>query len=301
MSILPPAASTPEEHIAQNFGYFAYFLNHPEIGPIIRWAGAARWDTTRLQAELAKTAWWRTTAASARVWEATIAQDPATAQAKRLQMNQLVRTLAGEGGISEAPWLTEISELALRFGWDERQIRTAVAGKIDWYDTGAAANAGELPGSIGETVIAVKQMAAEHFISINDRTAFEWGKAVFSGMMTQDGLLTEIRRQAKSKFTHLADQIDQGFTMRQLFDPYRQEIARTLDMAPESVDFVNDPRWQRVLSVADAQTGKVRPMTLAEASTYARSQPEFAKSRTGRSEAAELSQALAEEMGRAKF
>lgn len=295
----PPV--TDQQYIAENFGYFAYFLGVPEVGPIVMQAGRERWAPARLYSEIANTAWWRTTSAAARTWEALVAQDPQTAQAKRDQMGQLIKTLAGEAGILEAPWLTEIAELGLRYGWDERQIKAAIAGKATYYNTGAAANAGEIPGSIGASVMAVKQMAADHFISISDRTAFEWGRMIFSGQMTNQGILSEVRRQAKSKFTHLAEQIDQGITPRQLFDPYRQEIARTLDMSPESIDFTNDLRWQRVLSVHDAATNKVRPMTLAEADIYARNQPEFQKSRTGRTEASRMTKALVAEMGEAKF
>jgi hypothetical protein len=288
------------DYIKTNFGYFSYFLNIPEVGQALRDAANAGEDANRLYQRIANTNWWKQTSAAARTWDALVAEDPATAQAKRNQMTVLIRNMAGEGGISYDQ-VAGLVEPALRLGLDEASIRSAIASSITWTNSGASSRGGDLPGSIGEAVQRIQQTAQDYFVLIGDRTAFEWGRKIFSGEMTLEGAASEIRRQAISKFPNLAEQIGQGFTLNDLFDPYRQEIARTLEMAPEAVDFVGDPRWQRVLSVADSNNGKVRPMTLSEAVQYARKQDEFRTTRTANQEGASLARAITENMGKAAF
>jgi len=66
----------------------------------------------------------------------------------------------------------------------------------------------------------------------------------YNGMMvTEDSILQKAQRTAKGQYAHLADQIDAGVSLDDIFYNYKAYAARTLGVDPSEIDFVNDPKW----------------------------------------------------------
>ena len=59
---------SPESFARANYGYLAGFINHPDIGPILKQAAAEDWDEARLYGAVSATEWWRNTSAAQRTW-----------------------------------------------------------------------------------------------------------------------------------------------------------------------------------------------------------------------------------------
>jgi hypothetical protein len=73
--------------------------------------------------------------------------------------------------------------------------------------------------------------------------------AVLSGqpykgqVMTEDSLLAKAKAAAKGLYSHLAPQIDAGLSLDDIFKNYRTYAATLLELDPNEIDFVNNPKW----------------------------------------------------------
>jgi hypothetical protein len=105
---------------------------------------------------------------------------------------------------------------------------------------------------------------------------------------------------AQGKFPSLSNDIASGITPSQYFDPITQDIARTLEIPPDSIDYTQ-PKWAQVLQYKDPSSGETRPMTDAEAMNWARQQPEWQNTSAAASSAASTVKALSSAFGAAKF
>jgi len=74
----------------------------------------------------------------------------------------------------------------------------------------------------------------------------------YNGMMvTEDSILQKAQRTAKGQYSHLADQIDAGVSLEDIFYNYKAYAARTLGVDPSEIDWVNDPKWAEAFGSKD--------------------------------------------------
>lgn len=74
----------------------------------------------------------------------------------------------------------------------------------------------------------------------------------YNGMMvTEESILQKAQRTAKGQYGHLADQIDAGVSLEDIFYNYKAYAARTLGVDPSEIDWVNDPKWAEAFGSKD--------------------------------------------------
>lgn len=78
-------------------------------------------------------------------------------------------------------------------------------------------------------------------------------------IMTADAIRAQGQQLAKAAYFHLAPQIDAGLTLDQIFSPYRQRAARTLERSEADIN-IEDPLFSMALN--PTQNGQ--QMTLSE-------------------------------------
>lgn len=251
------------------YGYLGWFVDHPEVGPIILNAASEGWDVHRLMGALSGTRWWQTTSEASRQWDALIAMDPATAERR-------IDETAGSIGLQAAKFgvkitdarLARIAVKALRFGWNPAEIQLAIAAEMR-YDPRFVHQ-----GAMGQMIGDVKKTATNYLVGVTDRQAWEWARRMIAGGATMEAVNAAFQKLSKSRFPHLATQIDQGVSPGQFFTPHRQAIASLLEVPAESVNFLSK-KWDPVLSFRDGKT--TRAMTIAEAQRFARMDPAWGK------------------------
>lgn len=269
--------SSPEEakEVAKSmYGYLGWYVDHEEVGPIIVNAAMQGWDVNRLIGALTQTRWWRTTSESARQWDALKISDPATAE-RRVDETALSLNIQSQNmglGLSRAK-LSEIAVHALRYGWNKDEMQLALASEMQ-YDP-ARSNRGVM----GYTMNQVRALGAEYMVPVDERQAFQWARRIISGGGDMGGVQAQMQKLAKARFPQIAQEIAQGVTPKQFFDPYQNAVAEVLDVAPSSVNFM-DRRWSPIISFR-GRDGDLRPMTISEAQRYARMQPEWQNSSNG--------------------
>lgn len=265
------SAEDVKDQAKRLYGWMGWFVDHPEIGPVILEAAEGGWDISRLQGALAKKDWWKKTAESARKWDVLKISDPATAERRVDESALSIALEAGQLGIRIGTTrLADLAENAIKFGWNESEVKLAIAAEMK-YDPRASHQ-----GDTGSLINQVKAIAADYMVPVTDKQAWQWARRIVAGGATMDSVIAQFTQLAKARFPQLKDEIDQGLSPGQFFTPYRNVIGNILEMPAESIDLM-DQRWSPITSFRSDKKGELRPMVMNEAERYARMQPEWSK------------------------
>lgn len=286
---LPASEAEVAKFVNDHYGYMAAYLNHPEIGPILREAARkGLTDRNQLFGMLWRTSWWRSTSNAARQWDLTVNEDPASAQAMRDQRAATVGDEAKMLGLSlSGQQLGSVVEQSLRNGWSP--------GQITDYLVSLAPKSRFTEGMLGAYANQVKALASTYLVSVSDSSAASYARRIAAGETSLEGLQAVFANQARSRFTWMADVIDQGVTPMEYLAPVRETIAQELERPVDSVNLMS-PEWLGLVEVRDP-SGQVRAATQEEARLAARKRPEWQNTQNATEMMANLGNALASFMG----
>lgn len=281
---------TPEE-LAANYGWAIGFLNsNPELKKLFNQAVAETWTDGKFQAELRDTKWWKTTSQTAREAQVLEKTDPATWQAQRDATMIQVRQLAAEIGaaVPEAQ-LKKTADLVMRTGMDEDAIRYALGDYVAFTKDGTPG------GEAGMHVYTMKQYAAQYGVELDDQTLKNQAARVVKKIATTEDFEKEVREQAKSAFPGWAAQIDAGITMQDLASPYRNVMAKELEL-PEGVIDMNDTMIRQALNGMNQQ-GQPVGMTLTDFQSSLRNDPRWRKTQKSQDDVMAVGTQVLKDMG----
>ena len=216
--------------------------------------------------------WWESTSQAQRDWQALLIDDPATAQTQREAAQNLVREQFERLGFAATgSQIATIAENALRFGWTQDQITDSILGELPGQFTEGALGVGDVDGLMRQ----LKTEATRYYMPLSDTTAYDWARRILDGSMTQAAATSEMQRWAKTSYTWMGDQIDQGFTPSDYFRPFQEEIGNIMGTSPTEIDFLNDPYWRQLVALPDSTTGQVRAPTIMDAQRLAFANPAY--------------------------
>ena len=286
-----------KDEIKRQFGYMSVYLDHPEIGPLLRRAGSEGWTLERLQAELSKTEWWKTTTATQREWDLLLRTDPASAEKKIADLTVQLKTLASQQGFADRYTDEQFKQFAAFFlynGVPQQDMARAMFQNLDYDPTKGVG--GQPGGAAGLTMQQVKKRAADFGLPMSDEAAYEWARQVAAGLATPESIDVFLRNQAKSRYSWLAPDLDRGATVKQLFDPYLQQTAQLLERSPDMFS-LEDPLIQKMIDHVGSD-GTRRSMTLSEAAEAVRNTPEWLKTMNARQGSASLGEEIIKTFGK---
>lgn len=221
-------------------------------------------DPNKLEATILATNEWRSTADAARKDMLLQEQDPTTWSKQRSDLAwSLGRTALQLGLTLSEQQLAAIADQAYRNGWQNDQSRLQSL----LFVTGSPSGGGRIAGNAA----SVRQKLTRYGLPVNDAQVADWARQITEGTLDPDAVDEMIRNQAKARFPHLANSIDQGLTPEDYYAPYKSVLANELEMNPNDINFFTDSQWSSVID--GGATG--RPMTLTEAARYARSLPQW--------------------------
>lgn len=279
-----------EQTFREKYPYLGAFLNHPEIGGILKQAAAEGWTEQEIYGALNKTNWWQTTNASARAWELLVAEDPAEASRRAAETAAMIQNRARSLGLPmSSSQIMAIATDATKNGWSDAQQIDSLLHSVNW----GTLQAGDLTAFRDR----IKAIGAEYLVGVSDSTAQSYAIALASGEMSEAGVASLMQKQAKARFGWMADEIDQGVTPSQYFMPVRDTIANELELAPEAVNMM-DNQYLGMLEVHDRDTGKMRASTLREAQLAARRDPRWRDTKNAGTMMASAANAMAQAFGR---
>lgn len=270
------------KRIREEFPAYAYLLDNSEVASVLGRAITEGWDPGKLQANLMKTRWWKTTNEVKRNWQTLQKTDPAEAKRQFMQRLDEVEIEAARLGVAWKGWdLLDITNRSLANGWESSRITQMIARL-------GAKRGFRKSGELRRTAQDMRAIAKEYALNISDATLRSWAVKIASGSRTEEGLRAWMQNKAKDTYgaggknLTLIRGLDSGLSVRDIYGDVIETVAGELEIDPSRVDLTTG-RWGKLLEF-QADDGMIRPMTKTEAVQWSRGQKEWTKT-TGAKEA----------------
>lgn len=244
---------TPEAVIAQ-FPSFAAFLKIPEIADMLANLSP---DATSAEftAKLHETKWWKGNSESSRTAQALKIGDPAEYRNRVAQtLTQVLNIMAAEGIPGTMATAVSWAEGFLAQGANADQMRQALVSKASLTDNAR--------GKVDATAAQILKSADDYGVKVSNQWAFDAAK---KAEMTGSGLEDaqgNLKDWAKALFPHLAKQLDEGYTVRQIAEPYLQTASQLLEKDANSFS-MTDPKFTAALAQRQ-KDGSTQPMSMED-------------------------------------
>ena len=124
-------------------------------------------------------------------------------------------------------------------------------------------------------------MAAQYVIPISDKTMERWTENVLRGEATPEDFQSFMVTQAKSRWDdpQLVAALDRGVTVDQYLDPYREMAAQELELNPEDINWLGNPKWSEAIFHTN-EKGERRFLSLADWQKQLRNDPRYGYDKT---------------------
>ena len=277
------------ELVMQQYPHLIGLLSDPEIGPLLTQAvdPFTGFDSNTFQAKLQQTTWFRSRTKAGRENEIRLLTDPATHWADlgayADTVDEQFKAISGRGlDANERLWFAAVGTNA---GWEPNSasMRNALRQLID----PAAVMQGA--GTAGAAKNEIENLVrGQWFAPLELGWLAQAGISVATeGGETLESINARLASQAYHWYPHLRNQIVEGQTMADIFNPYRQKIAEELEYGSvEDVDMTK-PEWAQLAQWRDPKTGEMRLPTMSEVTALARNRPQWWQTTNGRKTDAE--------------
>lgn len=286
-----------QAYIKQNFGTDSWLLDIPDVASVLEQAVVNGDSTAQIQAAIQQTNWWKTTSQAVKNYEQNSANNPAdysftTPGSTAAQTLAQVQQTAAQAGVQlDAQTAQTIATDSLKFGWNSQQLQQAIGSRVQYSGSG---------GNAQTIVQQLKQMANQYYMNLTPQALQSWAQNLAAGTQTMQQFQAQMSQQAALKWTGYSQQIQAGNTMVQLTDSLRNEAAKTMEVDPSTIDFANNPTYQKILDYVppNSPNGVHRVMTLSEMDQYLKSQPQWGYTQAARDQAAQLEATITQTWGR---
>lgn len=272
-----------EEMTAAGYGWSLGFLkSYPELYSLFRSAVKGGWSQGQFIARVRNSKWYRTHGEAQRQAMVLQKTDPAEWNrrhaAMRAQIDSIFQQLTGRN-YRGTKLAYNIAQQALTYGLSEDEIRAIVGRSVQIRDR----MKGGLGGSLGEAEQALRKAKEDYGIDLSESWMERALHNIAFGTADVNATADYIRGLAKSRYRAFANQIDQGMTIRDIAEPYRQLMAKTLEISDGQIS-TSDGTIQRALTATD---DKHQPMAkpLWQFETELKNDPRWAKTNGARDQA----------------
>lgn len=275
-----------------------FYLDHEELGPIILQAVKEKWDQARLVGAITQTKYYQDTTNYQRGQDALKATDRGTYDKQISDRAELIKEEARRLGFEIAhDRAMHISSVGQRDGWSDDQLRRAIVGEFKYDPTKSP---DELTGGIGAIADDLTTLSKSYGVPVADQWVANMASRIAAGVYDLNYATEYLKDMARSRFPHLTDHLDRGFTVEQYAEPYKQTYAQMFGKNPYDIDLLSDPKMSKAMDFVD-KDGKRRSMTLDEAETFWRAQPEWNETPQANAEYSSLATQLADWFGASSF
>lgn len=205
-----------------------------------------------------------------------------------------IKSLVGDLGFDQTPF-NKFLATASNFGWEGDTLKSEVykeAFRKD--DAGNYVNPTALSRAKKSTDwLKASSIGKQFFTTISDNFI----EQRLTGVLTDEDLLRQQRELAKTKFSHLGNLIDQGFTLEELSNSFRQQAAALLERDVNDID-MGSADFEAAYNYGEP--GQKRMMTSGEWEILLRSDQKYGwdKTQNAKQEARTLASSIAQAFGR---
>lgn len=195
-------------------------------------------------------------------------------------LDKIVTPLAQQMGLSLDPAsLRKVAENAFVNGWTNStdQMKSALLGQYHYATPTSDANAVPAGGTIGEAQSKFATIAADYGIPVPADPAkmTDFVKAAVGPQGTTESFTEYAKNQAKILYPFMSAALDAGATVKGYFAPYTTQIANTLDLSPDQINW-QDPKWQSLIAKPDpAKPGMTVPQSMSDIMRTIKTNPQY--------------------------
>ncbi len=293
-----PAGQTSQEaqeEMAAQYGWALSFLkSHGELWHLFMQAVEGQYSTAKFVAKLRGTKWYQTHTDTQRKNQVLMETDPATYNkrlaAKKAEIQDMSVQMTGVYLNNAQANL--VAKHAMEFEWNDAQLRNTLSTYLKQV---GGAN-GHYGGEAGTAEQELRQYAADQGVTLSDPTIKKWLSGIVAQRDTLQDYKAWIQGQAESSYGALGGLIKQGKTVRQLADPYIQEMASTLELNPNMID-LKDPTISAALSSASADGKGLTQMSLGAFRQKLRNDPRWTRTDAARTTAIDTGNTILHDFG----
>ena len=249
-----------KKDMAAEYGFaLAFMKSDPELEKLFGQAVRQTWTPDKFIARLRGTKWFKRHSASVRNAILQQTADPATYDANVDKMMATVKNAWGST-FGKAEWdrdqLRAWAETAHRMGWSEAELMDRMAKSINYKKL---LGNNRLGGTAAQVESQLDSLISNYGLNLGKNWKATNLEKIIKGDDTIEGVANRVRELAKREYKAFADAIDGGATVREIADPYAQQMADLLEINPNDVDIQKDKLIQRALK-ATSQDGKPAAM-----------------------------------------
>ncbi len=287
--------------INKEFAAYLPVLNKPGIFDVfVRYAtakssGVDPWTSDQFLSELHNTPYYKESSDVARQWDMLQATDPATASTRVEAAKRQIEDVQQSSGIrlnnQDGTGFSFLVE-AVRNNWNADEIKYRMMASVNTY--------GGSGGELGQHAAEIKGLANDYGVPLSDKTALFYAKKMIQGADNAASIKGYFVESAKSLYPAMFDQLNRGYTVRQVAEPYIQLAQQELGIDPSTVNLL-DPKFMKMFNQVDQKSGARIIMPLDSALQYMRSDASFGYDTTaqGRQSATTLATQLQAKFGAA--
>lgn len=244
-----------QQEMATRYGWALSVLrSNPELSKLFDNAVAGSYSSQRFIAELRNTKWYKTKGETYRQNEVLKNADPAEYRRRWSQAKATVADayLAMYGQAPSANALNQMAGSAFNMGYSSAEINDMIGKSFNV----AQQMKNGLGGTLGEAERQIRSAIEDYGLDMGEPWIARQLSYIASGRTDVTATANYLQKQAMSKYGAFKDELEQGMTMRDIAEPYKQLMAKTLELSDKSLS-IADPSIQKALAYrAPAKGGK---------------------------------------------
>lgn len=250
---MPKKSLKDQEEMAQRYGWaLAVLRSNPELSKLFDRAVAGTYSSQRFVAELRNTKWYKTRGETARQNEVLKGADPAEYKRRAEQTRADVAAAFYQmtGREASNSLLKSMTNLAFMGGYTDTEIRAMVGKSID---VGASMKYG-IGGTLGEAERQIRAAVEDYGLDLGEPWIARQLNYVADGRADTTSIANYLQKAAISKYGAYKDELENGMTMKDIAEPFRQLMAKTLELSDKSLS-ISDPSIQKALAYREPAKG----------------------------------------------
>jgi hypothetical protein len=281
------------------YGFAPAFLNHaPEIKKLVKKATAAGWEMDKFLDALKTTKWWKARTDSQKRFDIEIRENPKEIQGQLHKAYSAIWLIAARMGVKLShAQVRAMGKAYVRNDMSEDALREAIGIKFRYTGMSGQANVARAE---------LKEIATNYGVGVTKAALDSQTRNILMGRRTVADFEEYYRGQAERLFPAIANQLDKGFTVRQILDPYLQIAAEETGINPTTIN-ITSGKWLAPVQYVPNTPGTgsatskpaARPMTFDEWTSKIRTDTQYGwdKSQNAQKAASVLSTQLMEAFG----
>lgn len=205
-----------------------------------------------------------------------------------------IKALVGDLGFDTVPF-NKFLATASNLGWEGETLQQEVYKEaFKKNDAGQYVNPTAVTRAKASTnYLKIAGIGKQFFSQVADTTV----ENALTGVVTDEDVLRQQRELAKTKYGHLSNLLDQGFTLQELASPFQQQAAQLLERSVDDID-MSQANFEAAYNYGEA--GQKRLMTSGEWEIMLRSDAKYGwdKTENAKREARQLASSIAQAFGK---